>query len=350
MTIILDTAALRAIVADVGVDQLMDEMIERLRDRFEAFDPKTTESIQRTGFAYQQPSLGLIEWMPTMQCGERVSIKTVGYHPANPTLRSLPSVLATTSLYDTTTGELLALTDSTFLTALRTGAASAIATDLLAPRDVETVGIIGCGAQAVTQLHAISRVRPFTRVLAYDADPSVAATLLERLPSSVGHRVTVDVVAAEDRAALLGSVDVLCTVTSVDPGEDAVIADGDHKRSLHVNAVGADFPGKLELPDSLIDRAAVVPDVVEQCLVEGESQRLTEDELAADLATLCAEPTTAQALQQRLTVFDSTGWALEDMVAAELALEHAARLDVGVDAELQLIGDDPYDPYRAVGG
>lgn len=350
MTTILDTAALRAIAADVGLDHLMDEMIDRLRDRFANHDPKATETIQRTGFAYQQPSLGLIEWMPTMRNGERVSIKTVGYHPANPVERSLPSVLATTTLHDTTTGELLALTDSTFLTALRTGAASAIATDLLAPDGVETIGLIGCGAQAVTQLHAISRVRPFRRVVAYDTDPSVAASLAERLPASVTRHVEIDVVDRAGRELLLSSADVLCTVTSVDPGRPAVFDDGDHAPSLHVNAVGADFPGKLELPDTMIARAAVVPDEVAQCLAEGEAQRLSEDQLALDLATLCADPSEAHELRDRLTVFDSTGWALEDMVAAELALDHAERLGVGVDAQIQLIGDDPYDPYQAVTG
>lgn len=348
MTIILDTAALRAIVADVGVDGLMDEMIGRLRDRFADHDPKTTESIQRTGFAYQQPSLGLIEWMPTMRCGERVSIKTVGYHPANPVERALPSVLATTTLHDTTSGELLALTDSTFLTALRTGAASAIATDLLAPQAVETVGLVGCGAQAVTQLHAIARVRPISRVIAHDADPTVAASLFDRLPASVRAQIDLEIVEAGDLDRLLRSADVLCTVTSVDPGQPAVLEDGDHAATLHVNAVGADFPGKLELPDTMIGRAAVIPDVVEQCLMEGEAQRLSEADLGPDLATLCADPADALALRDRLTVFDSTGWALEDMVAAEMALDHAARLGVGVDAEIQLIGDDPYDPYRAV--
>ncbi len=348
MTTILDTAALRAIVADLGVDSVMDEMIERLRTRFASHDPKQTETIQRTGFAYQKPELGLIEWMPTMQCEQMVSIKTVGYHPGNPTNRALPSVLATTSLHDTTTGELVALTDSTFLTAVRTGAASAVATDLFAPDHIDVVSVIGCGAQAVTQLHAISRVRSFSRVLAYDANPDVAASLADRLPASLSDAASVEVVAADDLPRLIASADVLCTVTSVDPGADSVFADGDHKAALHINAVGADFPGKMELPDTLARRAVVVPDVIDQCLIEGEAQRLTVDDLAADLAAMCADLDAAMQHRDELTVFDSTGWALEDMVAAEFALEHARRLGVGVDAELQLISDDPYDPYRAV--
>ncbi len=345
MTTILDSAALRAIVADLGIDAFMDEMFARLHDRFAHHDPKRTETIQRTGFAYQKPELGLVEWMPTMECGEMVSIKTVGYHPGNPVSRGLPSVLATTSLYDTTTGALIALTDSTFLTAVRTGAASAVATDLLAPVDVDVVGVIGCGAQAVTQLHALSRVRRFDRVLAYDIDPSVAATLHRRVPTSVSQRARIDVVQASELPTLLATSDIVCTVTSVEPGSEPILVDGDHKPSLHINAVGADFPGKMELPPTLVRRASVVPDVIEQCLVEGEAQRLDATDLAPDIAQICSGD--HPSLRDELTVFDSTGWALEDMVAAELAMEHARRLGVGVEAEIQLIGDDPYDPYGA---
>ena len=79
VTRILDTAALRAIVDDVGLDSLMDEMIERLRTGFRRFDPEQVTAIDRTGFWYEKPALGLVEWMPTMEAGGRVSIKTVGW-------------------------------------------------------------------------------------------------------------------------------------------------------------------------------------------------------------------------------------------------------------------------------
>ncbi len=329
----------------MGLDALYDELIERLVAACSSHDPERLVTFDRTGFHYAKPDLGLIEWMPTLDLGRRVSIKTVGYHPTNPTERGLPSVLATTSILDTTDGRILALCEATFLTALRTGAASAVATDVLAIEDARTLGVVGCGAQAVTQIHAISRVRSVSRVLAYDADAEVASTLPGRVPVP---GIEFELIGASDLAAMLAEADIVCTATSVDIGAPPVLPDGPHRPGLHINAVGADFPGKLELPPTLVRRALVCPDVVAQCLAEGESQVLTEDELGPDLATLVRDRGRCEATRADLTVFDSTGWALEDLVAAEMVLDHAERLDEGVDVELNPVPADPYDPYGSL--
>ncbi len=346
MTTLLDTNALRAIVADVGLDQLMDEMTERLRRSFAEFDDKSVSTITRTGFSYDEPQFGLLEWMPSMEEGERIAMKVVGYHPENPTVNNLPSVMATTTLHDATTGRLLAITDATLLTALRTGAASALATRLLAPVDATTMLMIGCGAQAVSQIHAVSRVRPIEQVLIFDTDDVVQASLRSRLPESVRDQVALRPVHADQLKDALSHVDLVCTATSVEPGVGSVLPDGPHRPDLHVNAVGADFPGKVELPAELVRRAVVIPDDVDQCLIEGEAQRLERDELGPTIIELSKEPELAEKLAGGLTVFDSTGWAVEDRIAAELALDHATRVGVGTDVELQDFTADPYDPYE----
>lgn len=331
------------IVASVGLDALLDDLIERLADAFARHDPEAVETMARDGFRYTKPDLGLIEWMPTMVLGSRVAIKTVGYHPTNPVERNVPSVLATTSLHDTIDGRLLALVDATFLTALRTGAASAVVTDVLAIEDASTLGMIGCGAQAVTQIHAISRVRPIERIVAYDADSNVVGTLGERLARAGVH---IEVVVADDAVEAVASADVLCTATSVDPHAGPVFDDCAHRSWLHINAVGADLPGKFELPDGLLAEAMVVPDHLEQCLVEGEAQRLDASTLGPDLATLMKDRERHVTKRATPTVFDSTGWALEDLVAAEMMLHHAERMDIGFAIDLQPMPADPYDPYE----
>ncbi len=342
-TRILDSDAIAAVVREVGLDTLYDELIERLVAACESHDAERMVTFDRTGFHYTKPDLGLIEWMPTLELGRRVSIKTVGYHPTNPTERGLPSVLATTSVHDTTDGRFLALCEATFLTALRTGAASAVATDVLAVADAHTLGVVGCGAQAVTQIHAISRVRPIDRVVAYDADTDVAATLESRVPVE---GLEFEIVGAHQLERLLAEADIVCTATSVDIGAPPVLPDREHQPWLHLNAVGADFPGKLELAGSMLSRALVCPDVVAQCLAEGESQQLTVDDLGPDLASLVRERDRYRAHRHDLSVFDSTGWALEDLVAAELMLDHAERLGEGIDVQLQPRPADPYDPYE----
>ena len=139
-------ADLAALLDAVGRDQLMDLMLERLRARFLDHADDAVEVRARDGFRYDKPALGLVEWMPTHETGGPVVIKMVGYHPANPVQRALPSVIATSSMWDTESGHLVAIADATLLTALRTGAASGIATDLLTPRGPVSVGVVGLGA------------------------------------------------------------------------------------------------------------------------------------------------------------------------------------------------------------
>lgn len=343
VTRVLTHRCLANIVDQIGLDTLLDDLIARLESAFGNHDADVMQTVDRTGFRYTKPDLGLIEWMPAMEAGRLVSIKTVGYHPTNPVERGAPSVLATTSLHDTIDGRLLALCEATFLTAIRTGAASALASDVLAIEGASTLGLIGCGAQAVTQTHAISRVRPIDRVISFDADATVAATLADRL-ARAGLDVSVDLV--DTSAEAIEQADIVCTATSVDPGAGPVLHDGKHQPWLHINAVGADLPGKLEIDAGLLTRATVVPDVVEQCLLEGECQQLDRSQIGPELPEVVGRRERYESLRPTLTVFDSTGWALEDLIVAELMLDHAERLGEGFVLDLQPAPSDPYDPYE----
>ena len=342
-TRVMTQKCIAEIVRHVGLEALLDELMERLRFACRTHDPEVIDTVVRDGFRYTKPDLGLLEWMPAMEIGRRASVKMVGYHPSNPVERGAPSILATTVLHDTIDGRLLALCESSFLTAIRTGAASALVTDVLAIEDAETLGVIGCGSQAVTQIHAISRVRPIRRVRAFDADETVSATLADRL-ARTGLGATVEVV--DDAVHAVIDVDVLCTATSVEPGEGPVVPPSGHHPWLHVNAVGADHPGKLELPVELLRVAFVVPDVRDQCLAEGESQQIDPTSLGPELPDLVRHHERHAARRLELTVFDSTGWALEDLIAAEMMLDHAERLNKGFVLELQPSPRDPYDPYE----
>lgn len=342
-TRILSQACIGSIVDEVGLDSLIDQLIARLIEACQGHEPIVMEVIARDGFRYSKPDLGLIEWMPMMDLGRRVAIKTVGYHPSNPIERGTPSVLATTSLHDTTDGRLLALCEATFLTAIRTGAASALVTDILAIEDAATLGVVGCGAQAVTQVHAISRVRPIDHVIAFDADVTVSESLSNRLQRA-GLDIRCEIAADADH--VVNGSDIVCTATSVDPGAGPVITDVDHRPWLHVNAVGSDHPGKVEIPRTMLERARVFPDLLAQCVTEGESQRLDADRLGPELPALVQQRSAYEAYRPSLTVFDSTGWALEDLIAAELVLEHAERLDLGYVLDLQPKPRDPHDPYE----
>lgn len=343
----LDVADLAEVIEDVGLNAYVDELIDRLRSAFKHFDPERIHHQTRSGFSYQNPNLGLVEWMPAMAAGEMVSVKTVGYHPDNPAIRNLPSVLATIALYETATGRLSAICEGTLLTALRTGAASAVMTDALARPGPVTLGVVGCGAQAVTQVHAISRIRTIDRLIVTDVEPANARSLPDRLPDSA-LKTDLEIVEPAEFGDVVAELDVLCTCTSVGVDRGPVVELRGAKPGLHVNAVGSDFPGKVELPVDYLRSSVVVPDVAEQCLIEGESQQLTEGDLGPDILRVLSDPASVELVNQR-TVFDSTGWSYEDQIAAVMFLDHATRLGVGTTVALQHAPRDPFDPFEILG-
>lgn len=331
------------IVQRVGLNALMDSMISRLTSAFHQFNAALYEIPLRSGFTYHNPYLGLLEWMPIMQRGAEVVIKVVGYHPANPGGNGLPTILSTISTYDTHNGHLIGLADATFLTALRTGAASAIASRALMHPDSRVVGLIGAGAQAVAQLHALSRVMEIDQVIVYDSNPAVTRSFSQRA-DFLG--LEVSPVEAQDLPRLVSEADVLCTATSVQIGDGEVFPDRDLKPHLHVNAVGADFPGKFEVPLTLLQRSFICPDFPEQALKEGECQRLGLDQIGASLVEVIQQPERYAYARQTTSVFDSTGWALEDQIALQMLLDYAGELGLGTSLDLESASDDPRNPYH----
>lgn len=342
-TTLLTRDDLRRIVCRIGIDALMDETIGRLAAAFAAFDPKDTVIPARDGFKYSHPQIGLVEWMPALRVGRWVHLKVVGYHPRSGALHGLPTIVSSLSLYSVDTGRLVAVMDGAFVTALRTGAASAVASRVLAAPASRVLGIIGCGAQAVTQLHALARCFALDTVFIHDTDPQALASFPARVAALHGPRLKIRAAAPE---AFLPELDILCTATSVAIGEGPVFADGPLQAHLHVNAVGSDFPGKTELPPGLVQRSLVCPDFVEQALKEGECQLLAPEDVGPDLHALVRDQARLAGERGRCTVFDSTGWALEDMVTMELLMEHAHRLGIGQAIELESFSSDCRDPYR----
>lgn len=344
-TLVLTYKDIRTLIRTVGLHRIMDEMIKRLTVALRDTGPETHVVPARSGFHYHTPVEGLLEWMPSMQLGSHATIKIVGYHPGNPLRRNLPTILSTISVYDTVTGHLVGVADATFLTALRTGAASAIASKFLALPASKTVGLIGGGAQALTQLHALSRLFDLERAFVYDIDHAVGAKFVDRASFLDLHVAPIH---TDELQTSIAGADIICTATSVAIGGAPVIPDTETRPWLHINAVGSDFHGKLELPVTLLKRSIVCPDFVEQAVNEGESQQLEHSELGPDLCRLVRCGERYRYLQQETTVFDSTGWALEDQVAMALLMDYAAELGLGSYMQLESDASDPRNPYQGL--
>jgi ornithine cyclodeaminase/alanine dehydrogenase-like protein (mu-crystallin family) len=280
--------------------------------------------------------------MPIYQSGSDIVIKLVGYHPNNPVKYKIPTIASTISSYNTSKGHLQGLMDGVLPTALRTGAASAVATKYLAHSSSSILGLIGCGAQSVTQMHAVSRVLPIEKVLIFDMDSDSQSTFKNRIESLDIKCQIIDSTIEE----IVKECDVICSQTSVGIGEGPLFKEASTKSHLHINAVGSDFPGKVELPVDLLKNAIVCPDFLEQALQEGECQQLLKGYIGPELYQVIQYPLQHETYRNQVSVFDSTGWALEDMVVFNLFMDLARKYDVGEYIQIEYAPDDAKNPYE----
>ena len=302
-------------------------------------------------------SLGPGDW-------DAAGIKWVNVHTDNPADHDLPTVMGTMIYSDPETAFPLAIMDGTELTMKRTGAAAAVATDHLAVPDASSLGIVGAGVQSYTQLEAIAEVRDVDTVVVSDVDDE---------------RVAEFVATFEDRfdvrggsVAEAGHCDVLSTVT---PVEEPIVGPDDVGEHTHVNAMGADAAGKHELADDLLLDATIVIDDHEQCTHSGEinvpyaAGTLTDDDVHGEIGEIVVGNRPGRSgigtggghdggndgrdgnddrdgndgrdgNDDRddgitgVTVFDSTGLAIQDVAAARVVFEQADDNDNGYPFDL----------------
>ena len=342
-TTILSVEDVRTVIRHVGLDALMDETIDGIVDACREFDHNKFEVPIRQGFDYTVPETGLLEWMPAMRIGGHATLKVVGYHPTNPGKRELPTILSVAMTFDTESGHLICLLDGTFPTAIRTGAASAVASRVLASKESKILGLIGAGAQAVAQLHAISRVFELDEVLVFDTNTETSKTFARRTAFMNETGVAIKACAKEE---LVSRSDIICTSTSVAVGEGPVFDDSGLNSWVHINAVGSDFPGKTEVPLSVLRRSLVCPDFSGQAVKEGECQQLSGSEIGPDLVAIVNDVKTYSRFRNKPTVFDSTGWALEDHVVVDILIRRARELGCGSEISVESISVDPMNPYE----
>lgn len=249
---------------------------------------------------------------------DAAGIKWVNSHPDNPRRHDLPTVMGVMIYSDPATGRPLAIMDGTELTRQRTAAAAAVATDRLAVADATRLGVIGAGAQSLTQVEAIAHVRDITEIIVTDPDSAAIETFVDRLDDRFA--------VGEGTPEEAGHCDILTTLTPVtDP-----IVTRDHVGSrTHINAMGADAAGKQEIETDVLLAAKLVIDDYEQCTHSGEinvpwsQHRLVEADIHGTLGEVIQETCAGRTPDDGITVFDSTGLAIQDIAAARVIFENA---------------------------
>lgn len=249
---------------------------------------------------------------------DAVGMKWVNVHTGNPAL-GLPTVMAVMVYNNPDTGYPLAIMDATGITAYRTGAASAIASKYLARPEARVLGIIGAGRQAHTQLMAHIALFSFDEIRVYDISPEAVSALAKSFPA-----LPVRLSSLKETAA----ADIICTLT---PSAQPYLKREWVQPGAHINAVGADAAGKEELEASLLDGALVVVDDIKQASSAGEINVPIKkglfhcQQVHASLGEIIAGQKMGRADKEQITIFDSTGVAIEDIAVARLVYEKAVK-------------------------
>jgi ornithine cyclodeaminase/alanine dehydrogenase-like protein (mu-crystallin family) len=311
----------------------MREAIQAMRDAFAQLGRgQATMPARLRMDAPAEHGVALV--MPSHSVSQQLfSLKMVSMFADNPQ-RGLPTIQSLVLLADGTSGAPLAILEGASLTAIRTGAASGLATDLLARPDAAAVAIFGAGVQARTQLEAVCAVRPIRRARVYDLAPGAA----ERFAAEMSERLGIPVEPVASSAKNLEDADVVCTAT---PSGQPVFADHELPPGVHLNAIGGYRPDMIEVPAATVCRARVVVDHRPAALEEAgdllaplRSGLIGEEHFATELADLVLGRQPGRTAVDETTLFKSVGVGIQDLCAAARALANARQRGLGTQLEM----------------
>lgn len=257
---------------------------------------------------------------------EEAGVKIVNVHPHNPP-KGLPTVMASYVLNDPVTGAPMAIMNATYLTDVRTGAAGGLAAKCLARKDSTVLGLIGSGRQAATQLLAIKEVFDLDKVLVSSRDPQHCKKFKEEMEKQVS--ISIEICKTPEEAC---KADIVTTTT---PVREPLIKKEWIEEGTHINAIGADAPGKHELDPKILQSSKIVVDSWEQASHSGEINvpyskgEVAREDIYAELGEIVAGKKSGRENDKEITVFDSTGLAIQDAVTATLVYKKAMEKSMG---------------------
>lgn len=279
---------------------------------------------------------GVSLFMPAMlpDTGE-LALKVVSVVPKN-VRRKLPTIHALVLALDPETGRPIALIEGAVLTAIRTGAGSGAATDLLARPDAKRVAIFGAGVQARTQLEAVCAVRGIESASIFSRDPNQSQEFADELAAQPWAPAMIEV--SDTASDALVKADVICTATT---SSTPVFDGSDLKPGTHINAIGSFLPSMQEIDSTTVERSLVVVDSRDAALAEAgdliipiQEGHISEDHVQAELGEIVNGVHPGRTDDSQITLYKSVGVAVQDAAAAGLALRNAKELGIGSVIEL----------------
>ncbi|MFH1372559.1 MAG: ornithine cyclodeaminase family protein [bacterium] len=311
----------------------MDDCMEVVEKAFAELANGTAVLPLRTGIT---PPDGLSLYMPAYlkELGA-LACKVVTVYKNNPTRHSLPVVIGKVLLQDPATGDVICIMDGGYLTAVRTGAASGVATKYLARSDQgQVAGIFGAGVQAEMQLWAVAVARQLSKALVYDISNEATA----RFAKVMADKLSLEISITDSADQVLAEADIICAATS----SPTPIFDGSKVREgSHINGIGSHTPYARELDTTIIKRSRLVADSYEACLKEAgdiiipiEEGAIDKSHMYAELGEIVIGKKPSRTNDKDITLFKSNGLAIQDVATAKLVYDKAVSAGIGTEVDI----------------
>ena len=282
------------------------------------------------------PPDGIALYMPAyLKEAGALACKVVTVYKNNPAKHNMPTTIGKVLVQDPKTGDVICIMDGGYLTAIRTGAVSGVATKYLARKDKgQKVGIFGAGVQGKAQLWAMAVTRDITKAYVYDSIEAAIPKFVEEMSTKLG----LEVVKATSPEQILEEADIICTTTT----SPTPLFDGSKVREgTHINGIGSHTPNARELDTAIIKRAKVIADSYEACLKEAGDIIIPINEGAIDKSHMYAElgevvtgKKPARVGDKEITLFKSNGLAIQDVATAKLVYDKAVQAKIGAEVVL----------------
>ena len=314
----------------------MKQVIAAMKDAYAALSNGTAAVPLRTRLQiprHEALSLFMPAYMKS-DTGEALAIKVVSLYPHNPS-RGLAYIQAAVLVLESDTGRAIALLEGSTLTAIRTGAGSGAAIDLLAREESKVVAIFGAGVQGRTQLEAACNARDIETAFIFNPNMEKAKAFAAEM---AGHNlISKDIRVARTPKEAIENADIICTATS---SSKPVFEDKDLKPGSHISAIGGYTPEMQEIPVETVSRAHIVVDSKATVMDEAgdivqaiRSGAIQESNIHAELGEIVLGKKSGRQSGEEITFFKSVGNAVQDAVAAQLALKNARTMNLGTEVD-----------------
>ena len=282
------------------------------------------------------PPDGLSLYMPAYlrQMGA-LGCKVVTIYKNNPTKHNMPTTIGKVLLQNIETGDVTCIMDGGYLTAVRTGAGSGVATKYLARSDKgQIAGIFGAGVQAMTQLWAMAIVRDLAKAYVYDVADEAATKFIKEMSA----KLNLEIARADSPEQILQEADIICTASS----SPTPLFDGNKvKPGVHINNIGSHTPTTREMDSTIIKRSTVIADSYQACLNEAgdimipiQEGVIDKSHLQAELGEVVIGKKPSRRDAKEITLFKSNGLAIQDMATAKLVYEKALQSGIGIEVKV----------------